>query len=162
MYLVAVLTSRDLCAAGLREDRSGPTICELCEAAGYRVVRRTLLPDEQPLLEQELRTVCDGALADLILTTGGTGLAPRDRMPEATAAVAERMVPGIPEAMRLASMQVTDRAMLSRAAAATRGATLIVNLPGSPKAVRECLQAVLPALGHALDMLTGAAGNCAG
>ena len=104
--------------------------------------------------------LCDEGLADLILTTGGTGFSPRDRTPEATMAVAERLVPGIPEAMRMRSMSITKRAMLSRAAAAIRGKALIVNLPGSPKAVRENLEFIISELGHGLDILTGNDEEC--
>lgn len=158
---VAILTSSDSGYAGQREDLSGPAIAEMVEAAGYQVVSRTLLPDDQTMLEQEMIRICDGGLADLLLTTGGTGFSPRDVMPEATAAVAQRMVPGIPEAMRAYSMQFTKRSMLSRAASGIRNRTLIVNLPGSPKAVRECLEYILPELHHGLEILLGQAGNCA-
>jgi molybdenum cofactor synthesis domain-containing protein len=120
-----------------------------------------ILPDEQQLLESEMKRICDGALADLILTSGGTGFSPRDRTPEATAAVAERLVPGIAEAMRMQSMAITKRAMLSRAIAAIRGRTLIINLPGSPKAVRENLEYIIGELGHGLDILLGRDSECA-
>lgn len=105
--------------------------------------------------------ICDQGKADLILTTGGTGFSPRDVMPEATMAVAERLVPGIPEAMRAYSMQFTKRAMLTRAASGIRKSTLIVNMPGSPKAVRECLEYILPELNHGLEILLGRTGECA-
>ena len=140
---------------------SGPAIQEMVEERGWTVVQTTLLPDRREMLERELRRLCDGGLADLILTTGGTGFSPNDVTPEATMAVVERPTPGIPEAMRYYSLQITPRAMLSRAAAGIRGRTLIVNLPGSPKAVRECLQAILPALDHGLEILKGTGGNCA-
>lgn len=158
---VAVITLSDSGYAGKRADLSGPAIQEMVEERGWTVVHTTLLPDGRELLEAELRRLCDGGLADLILTTGGTGFSPTDVTPEATMAVVERPTPGIPEAMRYYSLQITPRAMLSRAAAGIRGRTLIVNLPGSPKAVRECLQAILPALDHGLEILKGTGGNCA-
>ena len=158
---VAVITLSDSGYAGKRADLSGPAIQEMVEERGWTVVQTTLLPDRREMLERELRRLCDGGLADLILTTGGTGFSPNDVTPEATMAVVERPTPGIPEAMRYYSLQITPRAMLSRAAAGIRGRTLIVNLPGSPKAVRECLQAILPALDHGLDILKGTGGNCA-
>jgi molybdenum cofactor synthesis domain-containing protein len=125
------------------------------------VVSYQLLPDEQPQLEEAMKAIADQGAADLILTTGGTGFSKRDCMPEATAAVSQRNVPGIPEAMRAYSMQFTGRAMLSRAAAGIREETLIVNLPGSPKAVRETLEFIYPHLEHGVEILTGAATNCA-
>ena len=158
---VAVFTLSDSGYAGKRADLSGPAIQEMVEERGWTVVQTTLLPDRREMLEKELRRLCDGGLADLILTTGGTGFSPTDVTPEATMAVVERPTPGIPEAMRYYSLQITPRAMLSRAAAGIRGRTLIVNLPGSPKAVRECLQAILPALDHGLEILKGTGGNCA-
>ena len=158
---VAVLTSSDSGYAGNREDKSGPLVGEIAEAFGAEVVSYTLLPDEKELLSKEMAKICDENQADLLLTTGGTGFSPRDCMPEATLAISERMVPGIPEAMRAYSMQFTKRAMLSRAAAGIRKQTLIVNLPGSPKAVRECLEFIFPELIHGVDILTGAATNCA-
>ena len=157
----AVITSSDSGYAGKREDLSGPAIEEMLKEAGYEVVSRTILLDDQEKLEAELISICDEGRADLILTTGGTGFSPRDVMPEATAAVAERMVPGIPEAMRAYSMQYTKRTMLSRAVSGIRRQTLIVNLPGSPKAVRECLEYILPELEHGLQILLGEAGECA-
>ena len=158
---VAVITLSASGYAGKRADLSGPAIQEMVEERGWTVVQTTLLPDRREMLERELRRLCDGGLADLILTTGGTGFSPNDVTPEATMAVVERPTPGIPEAMRYYSLQITPRAMLSRAAAGIRGRTLIVNLPGSPKAVRECLQAILPALDHGLEILKGTGGNCA-
>ena len=158
---VAVITLSDSGYAGKRADLSGPAIQEMVEERGWTVVQTTLLPDGREMLERKLRRLCDGGLADLILTTGGTGFSPNDVTPEATMAVVERPTPGIPEAMRYYSLQITPRAMLSRAAAGIRGRTLIVNLPGSPKAVRECLQAILPALDHGLEILKGTGGNCA-
>ena len=126
----AIITSSDSGYAGEREDRSGPLIREILEEGGYEVVHSILLPDERKLLAEEMARIADEGLAELILTTGGTGFSPRDCMPEATMDAAERMVPGIPEAMRAYSMTITNRAMLSRAAAGIRKSTLIVNLPG--------------------------------
>ena len=131
------------------------------KAAGYAVVKTAIVPDEQGQIESALRELADSGQVQLLVTTGGTGFAPRDVTPEATLAVCQRMAPGIPEAMRYASMQVTSRAMLSRAQAGIRGGTLIVNLPGSPKAARENLEAVLPALAHGLEMLSGRPADCA-
>lgn len=157
----AVITSSDSGYAGEREDKSGPLIQEILEANGYEVVHSILLPDERELLAKEMARIADEGLAELVLTTGGTGFSPRDCMPEATMDVAERTVPGIPEAIRAYSMTITPRAMLSRAAAGIRKSTLIINLPGSPKAVRESLEYILPALSHGLEILTGQASDCA-
>lgn len=156
----AIITLSDSGYAGRREDKSGPVIRELAEAAGYQVVHTALLPDGVEPLASELRRLCDGDLADLILTTGGTGFSPTDLTPEATLSVVERPAPGVAEAMRWRSLQITPRAMLSRAAAGIRGAALIVNLPGSPKAVRECLEYILPSLEHGLQILKGTTGEC--
>ena len=157
----AIITSSDSGYAGKREDVSGPVIAEMVREAGYEVVWQKVLPDDQTMLEEAMKEICDEGKADLLLTTGGTGFSPRDVMPEATLAVAERMVPGIPEAMRAYSMTITPRAMLSRAAACIRKGTLIINLPGSPKAVKESLGYILPSLQHGLEILTGEATNCA-
>ena len=157
----AIITLSDAGSAGRREDKSGPVIRELLEAAGYEIVHTVLLPDGVEPLAGELKRLCDGEIADLVLTTGGTGFSPRDLTPEATRSVVERPAPGIAEAMRWQSLQITPRAMLSRAEAGIRKGTLIVNLPGSPKAVRECLEFILPALGHGLEILKGTAGECA-
>ena len=119
-----------------------------------------ILPDEQDMLGQEMKKIADENLADLILTTGGTGFSPRDCMHEATSAVIEKAVPGIPEAMRAYSMQFTKRSMLSRSTAGIRKSTLIINLPGSPKAVRECLEYIINELDHGIDILTGRASDC--
>jgi molybdenum cofactor synthesis domain-containing protein len=154
-YRVAIITASDRGSRGEREDLSGPVIREITEAHGYNVVSYVLLPDDRNLLEDELKRLCDKGIADMVLTTGGTGFSPRDCMPEATLAVADRIAPGIPEAMRWHSLTITKRAMLSRAVAAIRGATLIINLPGSPKAVREHLEFVIDELRHGLDILTG-------
>jgi molybdenum cofactor synthesis domain-containing protein len=161
MYQAAVITVSDKGANGLREDTGGPLLASLLREAGYDVVYTSIVPDEQPLIEQELIKTADELDCALTVTTGGTGFSPRDVTPEATIAVCPRLAPGIPEAMRAASAQVTNRAMLSRAQAGLRGGTLIINLPGSPKAIRENLAAVLPALDHGLAILRGDAGECA-
>lgn len=158
---VAVITSSDSGFTGEREDVSGPTICRIVKEYGYEVVHETILPDDMAMLYDEMKYICDNNWADLILTTGGTGFSQRDCMPEVTIKLAQRIVPGIPEAMRAYSMQMTKRAMLSRAACGIRKATLILNLPGSPKAVEECLNYVLPELEHGLKILIGTAKNCA-
>ena len=157
----AIITLSDAGYAGRREDKSGPVIRALLEEAGYAVVHTALLPDGVEPLAGELKRLCDGDIADLVLTTGGTGFSPRDLTPEATRAVTERPAPGIAEAMRWNSLRITPRAMLSRGEAGIRKGSLIVNLPGSPKAARECLEFILPALGHGLEILKGTAGNCA-
>jgi len=162
MFRVGIITASDKGAAGQREDKSGPVIRELLEAAGqYAVTQYVILPDEREQLRDTMAAWCDQGLVDLILTTGGTGFSPRDFTPEATADVCQRMVPGIPEAMRAASMKITPRAMLTRGVAGIRGGTLIVNLPGSPKAVRENLAVILESLPHGLEILAGTAGECA-
>lgn len=158
---VAILTLSDSGYTGQREDKSGPIIRQMVEAAGYTVVHTELLPDGIDPLRGVLSTLCDEDVCDLILTTGGTGFSPSDVTPEATMAVVERPAPGIAEAMRYHSLQITPRAMLSRAAAGIRKGTLIVNLPGSPKAVTECLEYILPSLAHGLEVLRGMTGNCA-
>jgi molybdenum cofactor synthesis domain-containing protein len=160
-YRAAVLTVSDRSFRGERPDAGGPLVAELLRNAGYQVVLTAIVPDEQPQIEKFLAETADSGAAELLVTTGGTGFAPRDVTPEATVAVCQRLTPGIPEAMRYASMQVTNRAMLSRAQAGIRKGTLIVNLPGSPKAAKENLEAVLPALGHGLEMLSGAPADCA-
>ena len=161
MKRVAIVVASDSGYEGTREDTSGKVIREIAEQNGYRIVHTVLLPDEQERLSQELAYLSDERIADLILTTGGTGFSPRDCMPEATKAVIEREVPGIPEAMRFYSLQFTKRAMLSRQAAGIRRNTLIINLPGSPKAVRECLEYIISELEHGLEVLAGEASNCA-
>ena len=160
MYTAAVVTVSDRSFRGERPDGAGPVAAEMLEAAGYQVVERIIVPDEEEDIRAALVRLADERDAALIVTSGGTGFSLRDVTPEATAAVCHRMAPGIPEAMRAASMAVTPRAMLSRAAAGIRGRSLIVNLPGSPRAVRENLEAVLPSLGHGLEMLRGGPADC--
>ena len=157
----AVVTISDRCFQGLRPDEGGPLVVKILTDAGYAVAETVLVPDEQPEIEAALRRLADEGSYPLIVTTGGTGFDPRDVTAEATLAVCERLTPGIPEAMRYASLQVTPRAMLSRAQAGIRGRSLIVNLPGSPKAARENLEAVLPTLAHGLEMLSGRPADCA-
>ena len=152
-WKTAIITLSDKGYAGEREDKSGPLVREMIERAGYEVTEMVLLPDERMMIEEKLKELCDERETDLILTTGGTGFSPRDCTPEATLAVAERNAPGIAEAMRYASLQVTPRAMLSRGASVMRGKTLIINLPGSPKAVKENLEYILPSLSHGLEIM---------
>ena len=140
MKRVAIITSSDMGYQGKREDLSGPTIKEIVEREGYQVVSMDILPDDRSMLSKRMAEIADENLAELILTTGGTGFSPRDVMPEATEDITERKVPGIPEAIRAYSMTITNRAMLSRATAGIRKQTLIINLPGSPKAVKESLE----------------------
>lgn len=162
MFKAAVITVSDRSFRGERPDGAGPLLAELLTQAGYQVAHSRLVPDERELIEAALRELSDEGGVHLILTTGGTGFAPRDVTPEATLAVCDRLCPGIPEAMRAASMKITPRAMLSRSQAGIRGQSLILNLPGSPKAARENLEAVLPALTHGLEMLSGKQADCAG
>jgi molybdenum cofactor synthesis domain-containing protein len=154
-----VLTISDSAAAGKREDLSGPEARRILEEAGFEVSGVEVLPDDQADIESRLRRACDQDFA-LVVTTGGTGLSPRDATPEATQAVIERSVPGIPELMRLESLKVTPRAALSRAVAGIRGSTLIINLPGSVKGVRECLGAIRPILSHAVATLKQSSLGC--
>lgn len=153
MVRYAVLTSSDMGAAGKRQDTSGDTVVEMMSAAGHELVERTIVPDERPRIVEKLRQWSFGSDVEVVLTTGGTGLGPRDVTPEATADVVEYEVPGIAEAMRAASLQVTPMAMISRAKAGVRGRTLIINLPGSPGGVRDNLAVVLPVLEHAVEIL---------
>ena len=161
MFNAAVVTVSDRSFRGERPDGGGPLVASMLKEAGYAVAEAVIVPDEQDQIEAVLRRLADGGGVQLIVTTGGTGFAPRDVTPEATLAVCDRLTPGIPEAMRYASLQVTSRAMLSRAQAGIRGGALIVNLPGSPKAAKENLEAVLPALSHGLEMLSGRPADCA-
>ena len=156
----AVITASDKGAQGEREDISGDKAETMLKAAGYATVHRALLPDNQAELAANMREFADCGIS-LILTTGGTGFSPRDVTPEATLEVCERLAPGIPEAMRALSLKITPHAMLSRAAAGIHKRSLIVNLPGSPKAVEECLGFILPALRHGLEILRGETRECA-
>lgn len=161
MIQVGVITASDKGSRGEREDLSGPTLATLVQQIGGQVVEYVVLPDDQVLLEETMRLWADERGLDLILTTGGTGFSMRDVTPEATLAVADRMVPGIAEVMRMESLKVTPKAMLSRAIAVLRKRTLIINMPGSPKAVRECFAAIAPALPHGIQILKGEASECA-
>lgn len=160
-FTAAVITLSDKGAAGEREDKSGPLIVNMLEEAGYDVVEAMLLPDERGPLEYQMKRLADQRQVSLILTTGGTGFSERDITPEATKAVCDRMARGIAEAIRGYSMTITKRAMLSRAESGIRKKTLIVNLPGSPKAVKEALEFVLPELAHGLGILRGEVKECA-
>ena len=161
MKRAAIITASDSGYRGEREDLSGPAIREILEREGYEVISMDILPDDQVMLAGKLQEIADSEKAELILTTGGTGFSERDVMPEATEEVIERKVPGIPEAIRAYSMTITKRAMLSRATAGIRGKTLIINLPGSPKAVKESLGFILDSLDHGLKILRGSASECA-
>lgn len=161
MFNIGIITASDKGSRGEREDISGKTIATMLAGLG-QVKHYVVVPDEREDLSREIVYMVDNLRLDLILTTGGTGLGPRDVTPEATLAVIDREVPGIPEAMRAKSLEKTSRAMLSRAVAGIRGRTLIINLPGSPKGVKECLEVVLPALEHGLAIMKGDAGECGG
>ena len=159
---LAVVTLSDKGAVGQRQDVGGDTATAILEQAlSVDAVARTMLPDDQEAIEAELRRLCDEEVCDLVITTGGTGLSPRDVTPEATLAVTDREVPGMAEAMRAAGMAKTPRAMLSRGVSAMRGQTLIVNLSGSPRAVQEQLEAIMPALPHAIEVASGVPLECA-
>lgn len=159
-YRALVVTVSDRASAGVYEDETGPAVAELLAAHGYEVMGPRVVPDERAEIESTLARAAERDVA-LVLTCGGTGFSPRDVTPEATAAVCERMVPGLPEAMRAASAAVTDRAWLSRATAGIVGRTLVVNLPGSPRAATENLEAVIGPIAHGLDMLRGGPATCA-
>ena len=160
IFIASVVTLSDKGYAGEREDKSGPVICQMLEKAGYEVKEAILLPDDQKQLEEQLCRLADEVKVDVIFTTGGTGFSERDVTPEATIAVCDRMATGIAEAIRWYSLSITSRAMLSRATSGIRKKTLIVNLPGSPKAVNESLEYVLPSLEHGLEISKGTAGEC--
>ena len=158
---IGIVCVSDRCFAGVCEDHSGPAIAEcvktLCAEPVYRLV-----PDDKEKIADALLELTDQCGADVVFTTGGTGFAPRDVTPEATKAVIEKEAPGVAEAIRAKSLEITPRAMLSRAVSGIRGKTLIVNLPGSPKAVRECIDVVLPVLPHAVETLSGNTQSCGG
>ncbi len=159
MVRIGIVTVSDRSSKGEREDRSGPAIREWAEEKGYTVAEETIVPDEYDAIADVLKDLCDKRMS-LVLTTGGTGFAPRDVTPEATGSVIERSAPGFAEVMRMRSLEVTPHAMLSRAVAGIRGSTLIINLPGSPKAVKENLQFIEAAIPHALELLEGGVGDC--
>lgn len=152
-YTAAVITISDKASRGERTDTSGPALCAMLKEAGWDVTCTNIIPDEREQIERELICCADERKLALVLTTGGTGFSPRDVTPEATMAVIQRHTPGIPEAMRAESLRITPKGCLSRSEAGIRGRTLIVNLPGSEKAARENLAAVLGALEHGVDML---------
>lgn len=160
MITVGVLTVSDKGARGEREDRSGLAIRESLCSMGAEILKYGIVPDERGVIAEMLVDWADRDALDVIMTTGGTGLTPRDVTPEATLAVVDRVVPGFAEAMRAESLKKTPMAMLSRAVVGTRGRCLIINLPGSPKAVRECLEVILPALPHAVETMKGQSGDC--
>jgi molybdopterin adenylyltransferase len=153
---VAVLTISDSAAKGEREDLSGPAVVAFCRGLGWEVTSSLRLPDEPAEIRKHLRELADSGRVDLVLTTGGTGIGPRDNTPEATQAIADRVLPGIAEQMRRKGLEKTPTAVLSRAVAAVRNKTLIVNLPGSPKGAVESLEAVAHLLPHAIHVLHGA------
>lgn len=159
-YTAAVITVSDKGSQGLREDLSGPALCGILRENGWQVEYTAIVPDEACQIQRELLACCDEKALCLVLTTGGTGFSKRDITPEATKGVIERETPGIPEAMRAESLRITPRGCLSREAAGIRGDTLIINLPGSEKAARECLGAVLPAIRHGVDILRGWDSEC--
>ncbi len=162
MYKVGIITASDMGYAGKREDLSGPAIEEIISRYDdFEVARYVMLPDTVEALRDEMLSMVEEYSIDLILTTGGTGFSKRDVTPEATHQVIQREAPGIAEAMRQFSLEITPRAMLSRAVAGIRGDTLIVNMPGSPKAIKETLDYILPSLKHGLDILQGNDSNCA-
>jgi len=160
MFSVGILTISDKGWRGERQDLSGEAIRETLNPLGVRVVSYDIVPDEKDVISGKLREWADGTGIDLIVTTGGTGLSPRDVTPEATLSVVERLAPGFGEVMRAQSLKETPTAILSRALAGIRKNTLIINLPGSPRAVRQCLEAILPALPHAIETLRGEAEEC--
>ncbi len=161
-YRVGIITASDKGYAGTRKDLSGPAIEEVvAKFKAFKIDKKMILPDDKELLADTMRKMADEDHLDLILTTGGTGFSKRDVTPEATLSVIERRAPGIPEAMRSISFQVTPRAMLSRAEAGIRGNTVIINLPGSPRSIEEVLQYILPSIEHGLDILQGKDAECA-
>jgi len=156
MFKAAVLTISDRCSRGERQDESGKVIIEMVKNLGAEIVLYDIIPDEAHLIKEKLLLCCDKLRADLVFTTGGTGLGPRDVTPEATAEISQKTIPGISELIRSEGLKKTKNAALSRGISVTRGNSVIINLPGSPKGVRESLAVILDILPHALDMLKGA------
>lgn len=161
MFRVGIITSSDKGYEGTREDKSGELIEEMVKLKGYTVERKTIVPDEEDKIIEEIKHMSDDLKVDLILTTGGTGFSLRDVTPEATMKTCDRMANGISEAIRAYSLSITSRAMLSRAVSGIRKETLIINLPGSPKAVEESLDYIMDSITHGLEILTGKAHDCA-
>lgn len=161
IFKVGIITASDKGYAGEREDRSGDLIRKILEEYGYEVVKKLIVPDEEDLIYEELVNMADNIRVDLILTTGGTGFNPRDVTPEATIRACDKMALGISEAIRAYSLSITPRAMLSRAVSGIRKKSLIINLPGSPKAVEESLDYILDSVHHGLEILTDRAHDCA-
>lgn len=161
MFTVGIITSSDKGYRGEREDKSGQVIEEIVSQNGFKVIKKVVLPDEKDLLEKEMINMCDNLNVNLLLTTGGTGFSKRDITPEATKSVIEREALGIVEAIRFYSLQITKKAMLSRATSGIRQNTLIINLPGSPKACKEALDFVLDDVKHGIEILLGEAKECA-
>ena len=155
MITVGILTVSDSCAQGRRQDASGPAIREILLTAGYVIGNERIVPDDRDAIARELIRFSEEGGHELVCTTGGTGLGPRDVTPEATGSVCDRLVPGLGELMRAEGLKRTRNAVLSRGIAGIRGKMLVINLPGSPKAVRECLAAVLDVLPHAIEMMRG-------
>jgi len=160
MFTVGILTISDKGAVGERQDKSGEAIHGILSGINVSIVNYTIVPDEKKAIVEKLVRWADEDKLDVVFTTGGTGLTPRDVTPEATLSVVDKIVPGFAEAMRAESLKKTPMAMLSRAVVGTRGKCLIINLPGSPRAVCECLEVILPALPHAVETLKGQAGEC--
>lgn len=160
-FTAGIITASDKGSRGEREDVSGAVIKELLLNAGYEVVGMKILPDDENLLYEEMVRLCDETGVDVVFTTGGTGFSPRDNTPEATLRAATKNAPGIAEAIRAYSLSITPRAMLSRGVSVMRGQSLIINLPGSPKAVRESLSYILPSIGHGIEIMKGLTGECA-
>lgn len=161
MFKIGIIVASDKCSTGERQDKSGKLIWDIMIENGYKVEKKTILPDEELIILEELIYMSDELGVDLILTTGGTGFSPRDVTPEATIKACDRMANGIAEAIRSYSLKITPRAMLSRAVSGIRNKTLIINLPGSSKAVEESLEYILESVKHGLEILTGRDSECA-
>ncbi|WP_427340714.1 MogA/MoaB family molybdenum cofactor biosynthesis protein [Caloranaerobacter sp. DY30410] len=161
MFKVGIITASDKGYKKEREDLSGKVIKDIVTEKGYRVEKYIVLPDEENMIYEEIVYMADKLGVDLILTTGGTGFSPRDVTPEATKKAIDKLVPGISEAIRYYSLQITPRAMLSRGISGIRNKTLIINLPGSPKAVRESLEYIIDSVHHGLEIMTGKTSECA-
>jgi len=155
VFKAAVLTISDRCSRGEYEDKSGKIVIDMIKSINGQVIRYDIVPDERDLIKEKLLSYCDNSRVELVFTTGGTGLSPRDVTPEVTREISERIIPGLSELIRWEGLKKTKNAMLSRGISTIRGSTVIVNLPGSPKGVKESLAAVLDIIPHALDMLKG-------